>query len=126
MYDVLRYRIAMFTGNQKIKAEIRNAFVPKRLNQQFQADGQQPEELKRSKSMMYSIFNLSHLLEFCQMLRYDRCEYSQYKQRASAAVAFIRKYINNKKDYPYTEIGNWNTYQSQFTEADKLFTSLFK
>lgn len=126
MYDVLRYRIAMFTGNQKIKAEIRNAFAPKRLNPQFQADGRQPEELKRSKSMMYSIFNLSHLLEFCQMLRYDRRDYSQYKPRASAAVGFIKKYINNKEDYPYTEIGNWNTYQSQFTEVENCFTSLFK
>jgi len=126
MYDILRYRIAMFTGSQKIKANIRDTFVQKRLIPQFSTDGRQPEELKRTKSMMYSIFNLSHLLQFCKMLQYDHYVYSQYTSRASAAFTFIEKYIDNKEKYPYKEIGNWTTYQSQFTEINSLFTSLFK
>lgn len=126
MYDVLRYRIAMFTGNKKIKANIRNTFVQKRLIPQFLTDGRQPEELKRNKSMMYSIFNLSHLLQFCKMLQYDHYDYSQYKSKTNAAYQFIKKYMGQKESYPYEDIGNWATYQNQFDEINNLYTSLFK
>lgn len=126
MYDVLRYRIALFTDSKKIKEEIRETFVQKRLIPQFLTDGRQPEELKRNKSMMYSIYNLNHLLQFCMMLQYDHYDYSKYKPRVGAAYSFIKKYISHKDKYPYQDIGDWTIYQSQFTEINNLFTSLFK
>lgn len=125
MYDVLRYRMAMFTDDSSVKRDIRDSFLQKRLIPQFAENGTQPEELKRNKSMMYSIFNLTHALQFCRLLKYDGYDCSPYKSRLSAAVNFIRKYINNKDAYPYQEIGNWDKYVSQFNDAYRLYQELF-
>lgn len=125
MYDVLRYRIAMFTNDKDLKRSIRDNFLEKRIIPQFAQDGTQPEELKRNKSMMYSIFNLSHALQFCRLLQYDGYDCSVYKSRLTASVDFIRNYINNKEAYPYQEIGQWDKYVSQFNEACNLYREVF-
>lgn len=117
MYDVLSYRIAQYVNDKKTKRVIRNGFRQKRLATQIAADGRQTRELLRTKSMMYSIYNLQHIVYFCRMLEKDNIHfYSENRDYIDVAMQFVGSCIENCDSYPYQEIGDWNTYRRQYSD----------
>lgn len=125
MYDLLLYRVCLFTGEDNVRRQIRDEFATLRLNQHIAPDGSQPRELKRTKAMMYSIYNLKHMVEFCRMAQLDGVDYyGQHRERIDAAFRFIERYIDNQKAFPYKEIGDWSLYQRQFAELKKQYAAL--
>ncbi len=123
VYDVLRYRIGLFTGSKAWRRQIREAFAT-RLYHQIDPDGKQPKELERSRAMHYSVYNLRHILEFCRMARYDGIDlYALHRSRIDAAVAFIEKYIDRQDAFPYQQITDWKQCQKEFEIVRKLLDS---
>jgi len=54
-------RIAMFVGHRKVALQVVDQVRAHRIPHQFRQDGSQPEELSRTRSLHYSIFNLAAL-----------------------------------------------------------------
>ena len=59
-FDAQRARYALFAGKEDVAKEILNE-VRKRIENQFDADGNQAAELKRTLSLRYCLFNLTAL-----------------------------------------------------------------
>ena len=57
-FDAQRARYALFAGKEDVAKEILNE-VRKRIENQFDADGNQAAELKRTLSLRYCLFNLT-------------------------------------------------------------------
>lgn len=125
MYDVLNYRIAYFIGNRKLCKQIRDEFPERRLAQQIADDGSQPRELLRTKAMMYSLYNLQHIIYFCKMQERDGVHfYDDNRRRIDAALRYVRKYIFAPHTFPYKEIGDWKTYKKQYSELEDSLSAI--
>ena len=108
-YDVMLYNMSLYTGNSKIHKRIKNNFSKTRLDVQIKQDGSQPEELKRTMAMGYSIYNLTHILDFCIICETEGYHYyDENKTRIDAAVDFLASYLGRKDEWPYQQATDWN------------------
>lgn len=62
-YDVQLIRYAMFSGRTELARRTLAQFPERRLAVQIEPDGRMPQELKRTKAMSYSIYNIVHMLD---------------------------------------------------------------
>lgn len=69
-YDVQAVRIAFFVGRDDIAREILGKVPTERVNKHIAPDGQQPEEMKRTKSFDYSLKNLEALMDLADLARH--------------------------------------------------------
>lgn len=107
-YDVTLYNMAFFVGDHTTCQNIVNKFRSYRLDKQINSDGSQPNELKRTRAYFYSIFNLTHIIDFCLMLKSNGIYYYQENQkRIDAAIKYLSFFLDNKNLFPYREISNW-------------------
>ena len=65
-YDAQVASFAIFTGQDSVAEMILDSVKLKRIEPQIMADGSQPHELKRTKALSYSSFNLIHLCYFLE------------------------------------------------------------
>lgn len=107
-YHVTLYRLAQFTDNKVLCDELIRSFAPERITPQIAADGSQPNELKRTRAMMYSTYNLQHMLDFCHMLHRQGINYIDGEGAPiKKAILFLYPYLGNKGKFHYQEIGDW-------------------
>lgn len=111
MYDILLYRICIYTGQKSICKSIRNAFTSQRLNIHIASDGSQPQELLRPTAFSYSMYNLEHIIDFCSILeKTGEHYYSSNRERIDRALDFIEKYVSLHDATPYQEPSvNWDS-----------------
>lgn len=120
MYDLLLYRIGQFTGDKKLRKQIIKEFPSYRLESHIAADGSQPLELQRTKAMMYSIYNLQHIIQLCQMAKNDGVGlYENNNKRIDAAVDYLKPFLFDNVPFPYTEIGDWEACKHEFMKLQK-------
>ena len=112
-YDVQLTRYSIFTGDLKNATRIINEYSPKRLVPQIEADGKQPLELARVTSFHYSIANLGHMINMCDMgklLGISLYTKGQKKGSIDMAIQFLIPYIGDKSKFPYKdETINWKS-----------------
>lgn len=107
-YDVTLVNLYLFVGGEKRAKEIVDNFAVTRINVQIKEDGSQPAELKRTKAFSYSLSNLTHILDFCNLVRYWYPNYYQdHHERIDAAFTFLSKYVNDESMFPYKQITSW-------------------
>lgn len=105
MYDVLVCNIAEFVGNKDVFDKITNSFGENRIKTQIMETGEQPFELKRSRSFSYSVFNLVHILDFCYIQEsIGNHYYLQYENYIDNAFQLLMSYIGNEEEWPYQQI----------------------
>lgn len=109
MYDILLYRICIYTGQKNICKSILKAFTPQRLNVHIDADGSQPQELLRPTAFSYSMYNLEHIIDFCSILeKTGKHYYRNNRERIDKALDFIEQYAERRDAAPYEEpANNW-------------------
>lgn len=125
IYDSFLYRISVYTGDIRTCNAIINDFTPLRLNKHIAENGHQIFELKRTRAMGYSIYNLKHIIDFCYMLEKSGTHYySQNHERIDAAMAFLYQYMGKKEEFPYKEIGDWKSIEKElereYSRLEKL------
>lgn len=88
---------------------------------QIDSNGKQPQELKRTKSWDYSIFNLQGLCNLAMLgknVHIDLWHYQTADGRSiKRAVEFLEPYADEKKVWPYQQITPW--YQKGIITAFK-------
>ena len=109
-YDVLMINMNLFVGKEKRAKEIADRFYEKRILVQINEDGKQPAELQRTKAYFYSIYNLTHIVDFCYIVRlwYPKY-YLDHRKRIDLAFDFLKQYADNKEAFPYQQITNWDS-----------------
>jgi hypothetical protein len=116
-YDVILINMYLFSDNENKAKLIADSFEEKRINQQIKIDGSQPAELRRSRSFSYSIYNLSHMIDFCFLVRFWYPDYyQQHGERIKLAFNFLEKYINDNTSFPYQQITSWEDCREDYWE----------
>jgi len=126
-YDVMLMNFYLFAGKDRKAKIIAENFAKRRIFVQIKEDGSQPEELCRSKAFSYSVYNLTHIIDFCYLVRYwDLNYYSKYGDRINAAFFFLQKYIDKPESFPFQQITNWDncvkSFSIQMERRNRLMT----
>ncbi len=140
-YDVQLTRYSLFTGDLTTARRVIDEFTSKRLVPQIEADGKQPLELARVTSFHYSVANLGHMMDMCDMGKQLGVSlYSTRKEKGSIDMAFqyLIPYIDNEGKFPYKdETKNWKSeagtlvgliYRASFynSEMDAKYLEIYK
>ena len=108
-YDVQRVITYLFIGNTPKALEVLESVKSQRIDTQIAADGSQPEELARTKSLSYSTMNLkafTYLAFYAKKLNVDLFTYKNSKGGSiSKAYDFLKPYVNGAKSWEYQQLG---------------------
>lgn len=108
-YDVTLTNMYLFGGDEKRAKEIADGFAGRRINVQILEDGSQPAELMRTNAVSYSIFNLTHIIDFCYLVRYWYPDYYQeHSDPIDKAFGYLEKYVKEPAAFPYQQISSWD------------------
>lgn len=124
-FDVTMTNMFLFAGKEKKAKEIADGFVERRINKQILEDGSQPEELTRTNAFSYSIYNLTHIVDFCCLIsNWDNSFYLKNSERIEKAFNYLHQYISRPESFPYKQISGWETctqdYYTQLRRINKL------
>ena len=116
-YDVTIVNMYLFAGKLEVAKSLADGFAERRIFTQIAEDGTQPEELKRPNAFSYSIYNLTHFLDFCYLVRYwDNDYYSKYGKRIDEALSFLQRYIDTPESFSYPKITDLNSAKKSLNE----------
>lgn len=109
-YHAQAMRIALFLDDQKTAREILD-HVRKTIPNQIMVDGTQPEELSRTNSFHYSLFNLQALGAVARMgesLDYDLWHQRDKEGRGmQVAAEYLLPYVTGSADWPHEQISEY-------------------
>ncbi len=114
-FDVIMTNVYLFVGNNKKAKIIADNFAERRINKQILENGKQPAELNRTKAYTYSLYNLSHIIDFCYLVRYWYPNYyANHRDRIDNAFDFLGRYVDNSEEFPYKQITSWDKCRSDY------------
>jgi len=107
-YDAQVATIAMFVGETDVARKIVESAKPNRIARCIEPDGSQPEELARTKSLHYSVFNLSAtsvLARIGEHVNVDLWNYTTPDGRGiRRGLDYIKPYLLGEKSWPHEQI----------------------
>lgn len=99
---------ALFVGSRELAEELLEQAAQKRIGRQIEADGRQPLELARTKSLGYSIFNLRALMGLATLANEMGIDLWHYRApdggSIRGALDFLIPYALNEKKWQYQQI----------------------
>ncbi len=101
--------LSQFCGNSEVGRKIATSIQSNRLNKQIDKKGAQPEELERTKSYSYSIFNLSALVRIAILAENYGIDLSQHEGGSSAlkrAIDYLIPFALGEQEWEYTQISS--------------------
>jgi len=113
-YDQQLLAIALFAGDDISAKEIISEFHPKRIYTQVEPDGRMPRELSRTRGLGYSLYNVKHMLEICEMARQINPSLyglaSTDGRSIGVAIDYVSQYLGKTEaDFaPYKQIDDWD------------------
>jgi len=119
--DVLMVYLAKFCGDKALEDEIVNSFASYRLSEQIKEDGSQPIELTRANAYTYSVYNLTHIVDFCIMMESSGTKYYKKNRKIiNSAFGYLYKYVGRTKEFPYSQLSWTNDERSLMTQMLRL------
>lgn len=107
-WDVTLMNMYLFIGESAQAKELANQFAEKWLYKHIISDGRQPLELKRASAFGYSVYNLTHIIDFCFLSRYWEMDfYQKHRQRIDKAFDFLEQFRNDTTSFPYSQVSSW-------------------
>ena len=110
-YDAQTAGLALFVGKPELARDIIHDVAQTRIPQCIEADGSMPEELKRTRSLHYSLFALSALAtaarlgEHVEVDLWDRESVSG--ERLRAALDYAAPYTLDQEAWPHPMIADY-------------------
>jgi len=96
---------ALFLGDKELAKSVTETARTKRVAFQIMADGREPEELARTKSFSYSVFNLDALVRLAEEAKKVNVDLWGYKAddgaSIRAALDFLAPYALGEKTWTY-------------------------
>ncbi|MCR5362898.1 MAG: alginate lyase family protein [Bacteroidales bacterium] len=115
-YDVLVYSLCRYCGRNRTARHIARDFGTLRVMAQIDGQGLQPEELKRTTAYKYSIYNVTHIIDFSIMRKNEgHSDYLRYAERVTLALRYLHSFVGRREAFPYQQIVDW-----ELNEADCL------
>jgi hypothetical protein len=111
LYDVQVVSLLLFFERTVEARKILESVTENRIMHQIEPDGSQPHELKRTKSMTYSILNLSGLTKLAFLGRKEGVAIDLWQDKSTSgtlkkAHEFLYPYIDTNKVWPYQQLGS--------------------
>lgn len=119
-YDITLYNMCAFSGETKVCDKVLASFTTLRIDPQISDDGKQPMELKRTKAFHYSIYNLTHIIDFAILLHNEGKAFTGTK-KVEEALKYLSQYIGQQSTFPYQEIGNWQEGENKLKSELKRY-----
>lgn len=110
-YAAQTARIALFVGENDLAKDIVVRVQGERIPRQFQPDGSQPEELKRTQSLHYSLFNLEALSVVARVgehLGIDLWQSKAQKANLKPGLHFLMPYLRSEEEWPFPQINKFS------------------
>ena len=109
-HDANLLATAVFTGRDALVRKICKTAYFNRIVRQITPEGEQPEELRRTKAMGYSFYNLRALIVVANIA--ERLGYTEYwgvdeargKCILKSAIDYIYPYVIDPSSFPYQEL----------------------
>ena len=116
-YDAICARFALFVNDRERFNTILSEFPEKRLYPQIEPDGSQPLELTRTLALHYTLYNIDHMLDLCQMAgeqgKILYFTHSEDGRSIGKAIDFIAPYTGKPQEkFPYQHIHSWDKAQN--------------
>jgi hypothetical protein len=106
-YDAQVSAYALFIGDTVLPLEILKSSAPARIASQIETDGRQLQEIRRTKSLNYSLYNLEAFISLALLgdhVGVDLWSYSTPDGRSiHKALDFVTPYLTSEK-WPYPDI----------------------
>jgi len=110
-YAAQTSRIALFVDDEELAKSIVERVRDHRIPHSFQADGSQPLELERTRSLHYSLFNLSALAIVDRMGEHLAIDIWEHKHQDHCSLKdgldFVKPYVLAPAKWPHPEMGKF-------------------
>jgi len=107
-YDAQTAAIAMYVGERELARQIVERAKSKRIAKCIEPDGEQPEEMRRTKGLHYCVFNLSAMSVLARIGEHvdvDLWQYETHDGRSiRRALDFVLPYLQGEKEWPHEQI----------------------
>ena len=111
-YDVQVVSLALATGQSGLATEVLQFSHKRRIGREIEPDGRQPEELQRTRSWHYSIFNLQALVELANLgdrAGVDLWDYQTPDGRSiRKAIDYLIPFALGDSRWPAPELGGFS------------------
>lgn len=124
-YDITLYDIFLFTGEKSARREVLDTFYERRLRAQIDEEGKMVEELTRTRAYNYSIFNLTHLIDFCLLVKSDGKNLPpEILTSTERSISYLGRFADQPTAFPYKETGDWKQMGARQKEERSRFEAL--
>ncbi len=111
-YDAQAAALALYLGRDDVAHEVLTAFPARRIDAQVEPDGRQPEELARTRSFSYSVFNLRWAFLAAQLapaVGVDLFGYTSADGRSlRSALDYLVPVADGREHWPHPQLeGSW-------------------
>jgi len=107
-YDVQTAALAIACGRSSEARDILAERSKERIDSQITADGRQPEELSRTKSLSYSLYNLDAMFTLAtigQQVGVDLWNFRGHREQGiPTALDYVLAYARQPDDWPHEQI----------------------
>jgi hypothetical protein len=111
-YDAQVAAIAMFVGEHELTRQIVEGAKTKRIARCIEGDGRQPEELRRTKGLHYSVFNLSAMAVLARIGEHLNVDHWHYETKDGRSLHrgldFVMPYLAGEKEWPHEQIAEFD------------------
>ncbi len=107
-YDVQALYFALYADNRKTATHIAQRFAHKRVLSQIQLNGTMPEEMARTRSLFYSIYNLHAMFTVAHLAKrvdIDLWKVGHKDSRLRLALDYLAPYADENRSWPIPTIG---------------------
>lgn len=121
-YDITLYNICLFTGKKSVRRQVLDNFFEKRIQAQIDEEGKMVEELKRTRAYNYSIFNLTHYIDFCILVKSDGKRLPEgILTKTEQSISYLGRFTDQPAAFPYKETGDWKQMGTRLAEERARF-----
>lgn len=121
-YDAQVAAVALYLGRDDVAREVLAALPARRIDAQVAPDGRQPEELARTRSFGYSVYNLYHLVNAATLARHvdvDLFGYASADGRSlRAALDYVVPAAGRRDAWPHPQLdGTWRGAEERLAQV---------